>query len=257
MPRHARLKSESGLYHIILRGNNRQSIFQDDFDKEKLLQILVKYKPISGYQAFAYCLMGNHIHLLLKVGEEPIEQFMRRICGSYVFWFNQKYNRIGNLFQDRFKSEPIDDEQYFLTALRYIHNNPVKAGLVNNLDQYPWSSYPFYTQNTTDSSGFLETETVMKMFGEDSIKAIKGFIEYHQQDNTDKCLEIEEFNRISDDRALELMQTLFHIKNGEDWNKFTLQERDACLKKMKDDYNLSSRQIERITGINRKIVDKI
>jgi REP element-mobilizing transposase RayT len=73
--------------------------------------------------------MGNHVHILLKVGNEPLEQMMRRICGSYVYWYNKKYQRTGNLFQDRFKSETVENDNYFLIVLRYIHQNPLKAGL--------------------------------------------------------------------------------------------------------------------------------
>ena len=129
MPRKARAKSKTGIYHIILRGINRQKIFNDNEDKKRLLETLLRYKEKSKYQIYAYCLMDNHIHLLLKEGEEPLAQIMRRIGGSYVYWYNHKYERVGNLFQDRFKSEVVEDDTYFLTVLRYIHQNPAKAGI--------------------------------------------------------------------------------------------------------------------------------
>jgi len=140
MPRTQRSKSGSGIYHIIMRGINRQYIFEEPEDSDKFIQTLQQYKEISEYELFAYCMMGNHLHLLIRVGKEPIEQLMRRICGSYVYWYNKKYSRIGNLFQDRFKSEPIEDDSYFLTALRYIFQNPVKAGLVKRAEQYTGSN---------------------------------------------------------------------------------------------------------------------
>lgn len=147
MPRKARKKSQTEIYHIILRGINRQSIFEDDEDREKLLQTLLRYKEKCGYNIYAYCFMGNHFHLLLKKVNEELAQIMRRISGSYVYWYNHKYDRIGNLFQDRFKSEPIETDSYFLTAIRYIHQNPVKAGIVSNIEEYKWSSYIEYTEN--------------------------------------------------------------------------------------------------------------
>jgi REP element-mobilizing transposase RayT len=257
MPRHARLKSDNGLYHIILRGINRQTIFEEDIDKEKFLLVLHKYKEISGYQIYAYCLMSNHVHLLLKVGEEALEQIMRRICGSYVYWYNQKYARIGNLFQDRFKSEPVEDEAYFLTAFRYIHYNPFKAGLVKNLELYRWSSYQFYSQIQNDTLGLLETDLVMKIFDNDPKKALKSFKEFHQKENDDACLEMEENCRLNDYKATEIIKSLFKVNSGMELQKFDLQRRDACLRRVKNDYHLSSRQIERITGISRKIIDKI
>ena len=105
MPRKAREKSESGIYHIMMRGINRQSIFEDEEDYEKFIETLGRYKDQCGYKIFAYCLMGNYVHLLIGVGQEPLEQIMRRVCGSYVYWYNWKYQRVGNLFQVRFRSE--------------------------------------------------------------------------------------------------------------------------------------------------------
>ena len=127
MPRQARKKSNSGIYHIILRGVNRQQIFEDNEDYYKFLQVVEESKAISGFELFAYCLMSNHIHLLLKEIQEPIEQIMKRITTRFVYWYNIKYQRSGHLFQDRYKSEPVEDDAYFLTVIRYIHQNPVKA----------------------------------------------------------------------------------------------------------------------------------
>jgi len=88
--------------------------------------------------------MSNHIHLVLKEGEEDLGTVFKRIGASYVYWYNWKYNRSGHLFQDRFKSEPVEDDTYFLTVLRYIHQNPIKAGITGNISNYPWSSYAEY-----------------------------------------------------------------------------------------------------------------
>ena len=129
MARQARKKSNSGIYHIILRGINRQQIFEDGEDYSKFLRILEECKAISKFEIFAYCLMNNHIHLLLKEVKEPIEQVMKRITTRFVYWYNIKYQRSGHLFQDRFKSEPVESDEYFLTVIRYIHQKPVKAGL--------------------------------------------------------------------------------------------------------------------------------
>ena len=168
MARKARKKSATGIYHIMMRDINRQNIFEDQADYIRFLQTLKQYKGISGYQIYAYCLVGNHVHLLLKVGEEPLEQVMRRICGSYVYWYNWKYQRIGNLFQDRFKSEPIENDSYFLTVLRYIHQNPLKAGLVKNIDDYQWSSIREYTH----ISELVDSNFALKTFNADREKAV-------------------------------------------------------------------------------------
>lgn len=126
MPRQARKKSESGIYHIMLRGINKQQIFEDDEDCQKYLQILKECKAVSEFKLFAYCLMGNHIHLLIQLGKEPIDLIFKRIGSRYVYWYNLKYRRTGHLFQDRYKSEPVEADSYFLTVVRYIHQNPPK-----------------------------------------------------------------------------------------------------------------------------------
>ena len=119
-----------------MRGINRQNIFNEDEDSYKFIQTLKDYQKISGYNIYAYCLMGNHIHLLLQIGTEPLAQVMRRICGKYVYWYNQKYERAGYLFQDRFKSEPVEDDLYLLVVMRYIHQNPLKVGMFKEIGQY-------------------------------------------------------------------------------------------------------------------------
>ena len=113
MPRAARKKSNSGIYHIMLRGINRQQIFEDDEDNQRFIETLSKYKEECGYSIYAYCLMGNHLHILLKENQQDLTLIFKKIAGSYVYWYNWKYQRSGHLFQDRFKSEPVEDDNYF------------------------------------------------------------------------------------------------------------------------------------------------
>ena len=136
MPRSAREISENSTYHIMLRGINQQQIFEEAEDYTKFLEILKHYQAVSEYKVYAYCLMGNHIHLLMEFGKEDIGQVFKRIGAKYVYWYNIKYGRKGHLFQDRYKSEPVDDDSYFLTVMRYIHQNPIKAGLCKKVDGY-------------------------------------------------------------------------------------------------------------------------
>jgi putative transposase len=140
MPRNARVKSRSGIYHIILRGANRQEIFHDDEDCIKFLDTIEKYKMKSEVGVYAWCLMSNHAHLLIREGNEDISITMKRIGVSFVWYYNWKYRTTGHLFQDRFKSECIETNKYLLTVTRYIHQNPVKAGIVDRPDQWRWSS---------------------------------------------------------------------------------------------------------------------
>lgn len=253
MPRAARKKSETGVYHIMLRGNNRQHIFEDEEDHWKWVETVQHYKEMSGYEIFAYCLMGNHIHLLLKVGEEPLEQIMRRICGRFVYWYNAKYNRIGNIFQDRYKSEPVEDDAYFLTVMRYIHQNPLKAGLVNNIEQYKWSSYNDYYAK----AGWIDTDYVLNLFSSgDRAEARKRFGEFHKAIKEEKCLDIEEKRKITDEAAKEIIKEAFHLTSTKDFKELASPLRKECIKVLREEHGLSIRQIERITGLNRGIILK-
>lgn len=252
MPRAARKRSDSGIYHIIMRGTNRQSIFEDEEDNEKFLQTLGQYKQKSGYEIYGYCLMGNHLHLLLRIGVEPIEQVMRRICGSYVYWYNYKYERVGNLFQDRFKSEAVEDDHYLLTVLRYIHQNPLKAGLADNCMQYKWSSYHEYLEKPR----LIDIDYVLDSMHGDREKAIKQYNQYHLEANDARCLELEGRHRITDEEARKIISTTCKVKNAIDVQRLEMHLRNRCLKELKDAHGLSIRQIERLTGINRGVVLK-
>lgn len=246
MPRQARRKSESGIYHIMLRGINKQVIFEDEEDNLKFLETLKNYKAISGYKIFAYCLMSNHIHLLIKVEKEDLDKIIKRIGGSYVYWYNWKYKRSGHLFQDRFKSEPVEDESYFLTVIRYIHQNPIKAGYCENIDRYKFSSYNEYVQK----SFIVDTEFCFGIIVKDR------FVEFNTEYAQDICLEIEEENfRLTDEEARKIIYKTSNCKTTAQFQNLSIDKRDEYLKTLRND-GLSIRQISRLTGISFSIVRK-
>lgn len=138
MARHARIISETGIYHIIQRGADRRILFSDDYDYMKFLSILRKIKQETDFSLYAYCLMSNHFHLLLKQNSAPLELIFKKIGCAYVYYYNWKYELHGHLFQDRFRSEAIENDEYFLDVLRYICQNPVKAGICELPEEYNW-----------------------------------------------------------------------------------------------------------------------
>lgn len=140
MPRHARRLSESGIYHVMLRGVNRDALFLEDEDHERFLHCLGLVRDASACRVLAYCLMTNHVHLILRTAEEPIGTVVKRLGVRYAGWFNRKYGRVGHLFQDRFISLPVEDDAYLVTLLRYVWHNPVAAGLSERPEHYRWSS---------------------------------------------------------------------------------------------------------------------
>jgi putative transposase len=251
VPRTGRKQSESGIYHIVLRGSNRQTIFEDEEDAIEFLDTLQRYMDISGYKLYAYCLMGNHVHLLLKEEQEELGIIMRRIGASYVYWYNLKYQRCGHLFQDRYKSEPVEDDRFFLTFLRYINKNPLKAGIVNDIADYKWSSYPEYM----GSSKMVETDFALQLFNDDKKKAIASFAEFHEITSDDTCLDMNERRRILDEEAISIIKKTCNLNQCSDVQRLERDKRNRYLRALKEK-GLSTRQLARLTGISRSIILK-
>jgi len=160
MPRKAREKSSSGVYHVMLRGVNRQQLFYDEDDNVALLSALERFCTQGRAKIYAYCLMGNHAHIVIREGSDTLDTVMRRTGSSFAHWHNAKYARSGGVFQDRYRSEPIENATHLVQAIRYIHMNPVKAGLCGAPEEYPWSSYGAYANGTRT---LVSTREVLRM----------------------------------------------------------------------------------------------
>ena len=142
MARTKRIKHPGLIYHVINRGNNRQAIFLEDEDFEKYLGLIYRYKSKFDFRLFAYCLMTNHVHLLIQVGEEgSISQIMQAITNAHTRHYHFKYRSSGHVWQGRFKSPIVSDDGYLLMVMQYIEQNPVRAGLSQRIEDYRWSSY--------------------------------------------------------------------------------------------------------------------
>jgi REP element-mobilizing transposase RayT len=254
MPRQARKKSKSGIYHIMMRGINRQNIFQDDDDKNKFLQTIRKYKRISNYELYSYCLMNNHVHMLVKETSEPISDLIKRISSSYVLWYNKKHERCGHLFQERYKSETVENEEYFLTVLRYIHQNPVKAKLSKNVEGYKWSSYNEYIQNSKKTE-ITDIDFALEILSADRNKALELFIKYTKEQNEDKCLDIEEKLWVSDDEVRGFLRR-YNVFNKNDLNKMDKDKRNKIISEIKSIKGVTVRQLSRLTGISKSVIDR-
>ena len=247
MPRTARRPSESNIYHIMLRGIDRKQIFYDREDNEKFIETLEKYKGVSGYEIYAYCLMGNHIHMLIKTGNEPLDTSLRRIGASFVYWYNIKYARSGHLFQDRFKSEAIDSNAYFLTAFRYILRNPVAAGMCVLPEEYPYSSAAEYLK---DKKGITDKNFAV------SVISGEKMAEFLHMDTDEKCLDIVSAPPIgvTDSVAAEMIKKEFgtltpNAGKKKEREAFSQSVRTLCGK------GIGHRQLSRLTGISRRIID--
>ena len=247
MPRQARKKSSAGIYHIMLRGVNQQQIFEEQEDCDKFLQVLKDCKAISEFKLFAYCLMGNHIHILLQETKEPIELLMKRIATRFVYWYNVKYQRAGHLFQDRFKSEPIENDAYFLTVLRYIHQNPIKAGICKTAADYKNSSYNEYFK----SSDLIDRDFVFDIVSRDE------FAKFNNEKVFDSCLDVEDKPKIkvTDEQAKKIIEKVSKCKNVAEFQILANTLKEKYIKKFYEK-GISIRQIARLCGVSKGMVEK-
>lgn len=247
MARKPRLFGESGFYHVILRGNNRQNLFNEDSDRMFFIGRLKKYSEELGVTVHAYCLMNNHVHILLGKANDSLSLLVQKLANSYVYYFNRKYDRCGHLFQGRFKSEPIQDDAQYKTVYRYILQNSEKANL-GRADQYKWNS--FWAIKMHRKKSFVDIEYVLGLFG--SKKALVYFI---GQPELKKCMEYENKIVLSDDRAIMLIKKIFRISSP---YKLERLEMDAQVEKcgIMKRWGLSVSQISRITGISRRIISQ-
>lgn len=200
MPWEARKQSETNVYHVMLRGNGQRQILLNAQDNEHFLEILSTCKATSSFEVYAYCLMGNHVHLLMRTNEkgEPLSHIFRRFGAQYVYWYYSKYERMGHLFQDRFLSEPVEDDKYLLSVVRYIHQNPMKAGMTHDMAEYPCSSYREYLEpkpeQVTDVAfihGMMERE---------------AFIAFHERTDDFQYLDVQPIHpKMSDEQVKRLV----------------------------------------------------
>lgn len=264
MPRQGRRLSESKNYHVMIRGNERKNIFLDDEDKKRFIEILSEKNKDRKFAIYAYCLMDNHVHLLINEDSDEIGRVMKRINISYAYYFNKKYGRIGHLFQDRFKSQGIENDGYLLSAVRYIHNNPVKAGLVRNIEEYKWSSYTIYTEARSQSS-IIDKRFILKLFSEDNEKAILFFIDYSKMQDDGQFIDLQEKNADkeiqTETKAKELIMTYLvnhNIININDLkNRQNEDLRREIISTLKVRSSLSVRQIANLLDLDRNMVQRI
>ncbi len=144
MPRIARITLENACYHIITRGNQKQLVFLEPQDYEKYLYLLTKYKKRYKFKLYCFCLMPNHVHLIIEV-QDPLKlnKIMRSLNLTYTLYYNSKYKKVGHLWQDRFKSKIIEKDAYLLECINYIETNPLRASLASDITRYRWNSYAF------------------------------------------------------------------------------------------------------------------
>lgn len=261
MPRCSRILSSTGIYHVMMRGINRGDLFIDDRDREKFLEIIQNKGSLGEYDIYAYCLMTNHVHLLIKETGDTIDRTMKRIGISYSQCFNNRYERIGHVFQDRFRSETVENERYLLGCIRYIHNNPVKAGIVRYPEYYGWSSYGDYIGEEKFARGIANTSLVLGIFSDNAKKAVQAFKEFSNKED-EKDVFIDYNDEDENIKKEELYTRVSNIikKHGLDLKGLRecndKAKRDEVLKELKNINGVSLRGLAEILSISKNIIHK-
>lgn len=263
MPRIARERSTIQVYHVILRGVNKQQIFECADDYQYFIRILQRQcglvcEPEVAERRcyiYAYCLMSNHVHLLIKEMAEPIGDVVKRISSAYVFYYNHRYGRIGHLFQERFKSQPVEDWAYFTTLLRYIHQNPIKAHLVDKLSDYTWSSWPEYIRRC--AVPFCSTDAVLRKI---TINDLSELVISTLTDEEElELLDIDTQRRsviATDQDAWRVIEELCGATNVEEFQQMPRPEQKQALFAAHEE-GIGPRVLSRLTGVSYSIVQRV
>jgi putative transposase len=185
MARPLRIEYPGAFYHVMHRGNTGSDIFKSDRDRDKFLEYVCKAVERYEIKIHSYCLMTNHYHFLLETPHPNLSQAIKWINVGYVAYFNRKRRRSGHLFQGRFKAVVIDADEYLKHLSRYIHLNPVRAGMVKFCKDYPWSSYPVFG-GYTKAPEWLETNWLLSLFSRNRKKATERYREFVESVQNDK-----------------------------------------------------------------------
>lgn len=262
MARPPRTNSGTGIYHVMLRGLNKQVIFENSSDFRRFLDLLSQmvhpedelgHALPSKCTFYAYCLMPNHVHLLIQEKNEQLSTVVKMIATSYAQYFNKKYDRCGHLFQDRFKSEPVADAAYFFTLLRYIHQNPVAGGICESVDGYKWSSWEEFSGKSVRIPPICNVSAVFSRMSKDDLTALVN-------EPLPKTVRVLDFDRnsyhIDDQEVTDYLTTNYGLGHPSDLQLYDKMRRNDILKAAKD-YGASIRQLSRLTGISEGVIRNV
>lgn len=219
MGRKPRMEYEGGTYHVIQRGNNRESIFKDEEDKDCLIGQLKQFKLPMGYNVFGFVIMENHYHLVLQTLNQPLQSVMQRVNYIYSRYFNKKYGHYGHVFAGRYKAIPVFDDKYLLSLIRYIHQNPIKAGICRRAEEYRWSSDCFYRTNSRE---WVDIGLVLDMLSTESTKAVNKYKDFLDKEEKENYEEYKVIGQTSDFRERECGRSVQSIPGQKSLNEILL-----------------------------------
>lgn len=245
MPRAPRAVAESGFYHVILRGNGKQVLFEDDADNRAFLELLTKWSGRCGVRVLAWCLMENHVHLVLEDPDRSLSEMMQRLAGDYAQRFNRRTGHVGHVFESRFKSCALEDEPYLLQAVRYVHDNPQKAGICP-ASEYRWSSYHEYV----GQGEVADTALVLELLG-----GVDGFVAYSEEGRP-RSYRFDRRSRVPDDEMGDVARLVLGDVPAREVAALPKPARNEALRGLRE-MGLSVRQIERLTGVGHGTIGRV
>lgn len=250
MPRSARIQSESNIYHVMVRGINQVQLFYDEEDRAAFLERIKRYKEECGFKLYAWCIMSNHVHLLIETGEVGLGVIMKKLLLSYSYWYDNKYNRTGYLYEGRYVSKAIDNDGYLLAAVRYIHRNPLEVGC--GVDY--WTSFGDYVGR--DERGITDTDLILGMLSDDTGRARGGFRDLVLGDSEPCNYDFgKPRGQVREERAIALIKEVAGVKNCGDVCTLEQGRRSAVVSELRA-RGLSIRLIARLTGLSRSFVER-
>jgi REP element-mobilizing transposase RayT len=258
MARQLRKQSATGIHHVMLRGINRQIIFEAPEDYRMFIHYLYQVtKPtdeagraLPAYATiYAYCLMTNHVHLLIREGAENLSYIVKRIAAAYARFYNDKYQHYGHLFQDRFKSEPVNDAAYFFTLLRYIHQNPVAGGLAKDVANYEWSSWGEYERRGVGNTVCAVRQVISRM----PFEVLRDLV-FELLPKSTMILDFDNASKVKTDNDIrDYLTTTYGLRDTTDIMLYSRERIKDMIHSAKG-YGASIRQLSRLTGISVGII---
>lgn len=253
MPREARQRREQGMHHVVVQGKRKEQIFGEEESKERYLETVLRYKQKTGVQVYAYCILENHAHLVLRESAvEDVSNFMRRVGVSYAYWYRMQHpnHPAGReLFRGRYMSEPLETEPELLETVRYIHQEPLRLHLAERMEDYPWSSYRLYLR----PGSFIDSRVVL-----DSLHFSGGYASYMQEEAEGSFLEEVPVKYGRDDaEARELLEARLQAEGCHSLLYLDDEEKKEILRKLRYEDGISIQQLARVSGVNRGIIQRL
>lgn len=213
MPRKRREKSGTDVYHVVSRGNNKQDILEQDSDKNYFMGLMKEKAAKYKVELYAYCIMSNHTHILLKCDIKTLSLFMKELNFDYAIYYNLKNEKCGHVFQGRFYSSCIETEAYLISCIRYIHNNPVRAYMVSDILKYPYSSAKHYFTKEADKGHGCISEHIFDIIKTRFPNSI-DFYKFHNNFDNQEFIDIDDEKSEYDFQRIEHLLQRFVVDNN-------------------------------------------